>query len=427
MSDSARPVTTLVQALAEEPLPVRIRGYDGTDVGPRDASLAMVVTSPEALRQIITAPGDLGLARAYLTGNLLLEGVHPGDPYRVFRTIKREMRLRRPSPADLARLARDIGPAILGGPPTPPAAEGPARWKRNLARMAPTSRAAKAIAHHYDVSNAFYESVLGPSMTYTCAVYRTPEDTLEEAQEEKYRLVAEKLGLKAGMRLLDVGCGWGGMVRFAAREYGVKGLGVTLSREQAAWGQAAAEREGLAELAEIRHLDYRHVAPERYDAVSSIGLTEHVGVKNYPAYFAFLRSRLVDGGRLLNHCITRPDPRHSTAPEPFTDRYVFPDGQLASVGTIILAMQRSGLEVHHVEGLRIHYANTLAAWSANLEARWDECVAEVGEQTAKVWGLYIAGSRLGFETNGLQLHQVLATADFDDGRSTFPLRPDWQA
>ncbi len=211
------------------------------------------------------------------------------------------------------------------------------------------------------------------------------------------------------------------MVRHAAREYGVRGLGVTLSREQAVWAQEAIKREGLDHLAEVRHLDYRDTPETDFDAVSSIGLTEHIGVDNYPSYFTFLRDKLKPQGRLLNHCITRPDNR-PTQTGAFIDRYVFPDGELTGSGKIITEIQDAGLEVQHEENLRVHYAKTLAGWSENLEAHWDECVAEVGEGTARVWGVYMAGSRMGFERNEIQLHQVLATKTDDEGVSGYPLR-----
>ena len=226
------------------------------------------------------------------------------------------------------------------------------------------------------------------------------------------------------MRLLDVGCGWGGMVMHAARRHRVRALGVTLSEHQAAWAQRAIKEAGLEDLAEVRHLDYREVAESGFDAISSIGLTEHIGVDQYPAYFGFLRDRLKVGGRLLNHCITRPDNK-PTQTGAFIDRYVFPDGELTGSGRIITEVQDAGLEVHHEENLRVHYAKTLAGWGANLEANWDACVAEVGEGTARVWGLYMAGSRMGFERNEIQLHQVLAGKTADDGTSGFPLRPTW--
>ncbi|HHU11233.1 MAG TPA: methyltransferase domain-containing protein, partial [Intrasporangiaceae bacterium] len=284
-------------------------------------------------------------------------------------------------------------------------------------------RDADAISHHYDVSNRFYERVLGPSMTYTCAVYPSPDASLEHAQENKYRLIFDKLALKPGDRLLDIGCGWGGMVRYAARQ-GVSTLGVTLSQEQATWAQRRIVEEGLDQLAEVRHADYRDVTESEFDAVSSIGLTEHVGVTQYPAYFRFIRDRLRTGGLLLNHCITRPHNRRQET-GPFIDRYIFPDGELIGSGRIITEAQDAGLEVLHEENLRPHYAFTLAAWCRNLVEHWDECVDEVGEATARVWGLYLAGSRLAFERNDIQLHHVLAVEPAADGASDLPLRPWW--
>jgi len=210
------------------------------------------------------------------------------------------------------------------------------------------------------------------------------------------------------------------MVRYAARQ-GVNAIGVTLSKEQATWAQKAIAEQGLTDLAEIRHGDYRDIGETGFDAVSSIGLTEHIGVKNYPAYFAFLRDRLRPQGRLLNHCITRHDntPRSTGA---FIDRYVFPDGELIGSGKIITEAQNAGLEVQHEENFRVHYAKTLAGWCQNLVDNWDECVADVGEGTARVWGLYMAGSRLAFERNEIQLHHVLATKTDYRGESGYPLR-----
>ena len=262
-------------------------------------------------------------------------------------------------------------------------------------------------------------------MAYTCACYTHPDASLDEAQENKYRLVFEKLRLKPGDRLLDVGCGWGGMVRYAARR-GVAATGVTVSEQQAAWAQRAIVGEGLSGLAEVRFGDFRDIAETGFDAVSSIGLLEQIGVRNYPAYFAFLQSRMRPGGLLLNHCITRPDNRSEAFIRGFIDRYVFPDGELTGSGRIISAAQDVGLEVLHEENLRYHYAMTLRDWCANLVEHWDEAVGEAGLPTAKVWGLYMAGSRLAFETGGTQLHQVLAVKP-DDGAGVgdLPLRPWW--
>jgi cyclopropane-fatty-acyl-phospholipid synthase len=405
---------------------IRITAFDGSSAGPEDAPYAMHLNSERGLSYLLTAPGELGLARAYVAGDLDVQGTHPGDPYDFLRHLEEHVELRRPSPRTAVDLIRGVGLRALR-PPAPPPQEALPQWRRTLHGLRHSkTRDAEAIHHHYDVSNTFYEWVLGPSMTYTCACFPQLDSTLEEAQYNKYDLVARKIGLQPGMRLLDVGCGWGGMVRHAAKNYGVKALGVTLSREQAAWAQAAIEREGLSELAEVRFMDYRDVREGDFDAISSIGLTEHIGVKNYPAYFSFLKSKLRPGGRILNHCITRPDNLHDGITRGgFIDRYVFPDGELAGSGHIIQVMQDTGLEVRHEESLREHYAMTLRDWCRNLRDHWDEAVAEVGEGTARVWGLYMAGSRLSFERNRIQLHQVLAVNTPESGEASFPLRPDW--
>lgn len=226
--------------------------------------------------------------------------------------------------------------------------------------------------------------------------------------------------------MLDVGCGWGGMVRHAVANYGVSALGVTLSKAQADWGAARVAEDGLSDRATIRHGDYRDVTESGFDAVSSIGLTEHIGVGNYPVYFRFLRDRLTDGGRLLNHTITRPDNGHPGIPSRgFINRYVFPDGGLTGSGDIVRVMEDERLEVRHQENLREHYAMTTRDWCTNLSKHWDEAVEEVGLGVARVWGLYLAGSRLSFERNRIQLHQILASRTDDAGSSGFPLRPTW--
>ena len=407
--------------------PLKFSAYDGSTAGPADAELGLHLKTPRGTTYLATAPGDLGLARAYVSGDLEITGVHPGDPYELLRSLTEKMQFKRPPAKVLANIVRSIGFEHLK-PIAPPPQETVPRWRRIAEGLRHSkARDAEAIHHHYDVSNTFYEWVLGPSMTYTCACYPQPDATLEEAQENKYRLVFEKLRLQPGDRLLDVGCGWGGMVRYAAR-HGVKAVGVTLSKEQALWGQKAIADGGLTDLAEIRHSDYRDVREIGFDAVSSIGLTEHIGVHNYPSYFRFLQSKLRHGGLLLNHCITRPDNHSARTAGGFIDRYVFPDGELTGSGRIITEAQNVGVEVVHEENLRHHYAMTLRDWCRNLVEFWDEAVAEVGLGTAKVWGLYMAGSRLGFETNIVQLHQVLAVKLDERGNDGgLPLRPWWSA
>ncbi|MBB1511207.1 class I SAM-dependent methyltransferase [Tessaracoccus sp. MC1627] len=419
-----KPIADAIASLVRDGMPVRFTAHDGSSAGSPDAAIELELRNQRGLAYLLTSPGELGMVRAYLTGDLVLRGVHPGNPYELLKVMQDHLQFRIPSAAEVLTLVRGLGLASLR-PPPPPSVENPPAWRRAVRGLRHSrTRDAAAISHHYDVSNAFYEYILGPSMTYTCAVYPTDDATLEEAQAEKHDLICRKLGLRAGMRLLDVGCGWGGMVRHAATHYGVKALGVTLSREQASWAAQAIDRDGLGGLAEVRHSDYRDVVEDGFDAVSSIGLTEHIGVRNYPAYFAFLRDRLRDEGRLLNHCITVGHNRHADM-GPFLDRYVFPDGEMSGSGTIIKDAQDAGLEVMHEENFRHHYARTLTAWSRNLVENWDLCVAAAGEPTARTWGLYLAGSRLNFERNNVQLHQVLAVRTADDGSNGFPLRPTW--
>lgn len=423
--DGKLTLAEILELLAGGRLPLRFTAYDGSEAGPADAPFGLELRSPRGTTYLATGRGDLGLARAYIAGDLEVHGVHPGDPYELLKALADELVFRMPPPRTMARIVRSIGVEHLR-PISPPPQEVPPRWRRMATgRRHSKARDAEVIHYHYDVSNTFYEWVLGPSMTYTCACYPGAEASLDEAQENKYRLVFEKLRLKPGDQLLDVGCGWGGMVRYAARR-GIRAVGVTLSQEQASWAQRAIAQEGLADLAEVRHGDYRDIRESGFDAVSSIGLLEHIGVRNYRSYFRFLRSRLRPGGLLLNHCITRPENRTEPSTHGFIDRYVFPDGELTGSGRIITEAQDAGLEVLHEENLRQHYALTLRDWCANLVAHWDEAVDEVGLERAKVWGLYMAGSRLQFERGGIQLHQVLAVeADEHGGVGDLPLRPWW--
>ena len=423
-ADGKLTLAEVLESFSSGRLPLKFEAYDGSSAGPEDAELGLNLLTPRGTTYLATAPGDLGLARAYVAGDLAAVGVHPGDPYELIKALGDKVEFKRPPLRVLANIVRSIGFEHLL-PIAPPPQEALPKWRRMAEGLRHSRiRDAEAIHRHYDVSNAFYERVLGPSMTYTCACYPHPDATLEEAQENKYRLVFDKLRLQPGDRLLDVGCGWGGMVRYAAR-HGVQAIGVTLSAEQADWAQRAIADEGLSDLARVLHGDYRDVREGRFDAVSSIGLTEHIGVANYPAYFRFLRDRLRPGGLLLNHCITRPH-NHAGSIGGFIDRYVFPDGELTGSGHIIATAQDAGLEVLHEENLRQHYALTLRDWCANLVRNWDDAVAEVGLATAKVWGMYMAGSRVGFETNVVQLHQVLAVKLDEHGADGgLPLRPWW--
>jgi len=416
-------LANVFERIAGPDAPVAFRAYDGSEAGIAGAPVRITIRSPVALSYIAQAPGSLGLARAYVAGHLDVEG----DMYTALTRIVQAQRVDL-SLSERLRILSDLGGPKLLYPRVPlPPQEVRVRRRWMNGQRHSKDRDASAIAHHYDVSNTFYEWVLGPSMAYTCACYPDEDASLEQAQAYKHELVARKLALQPGMRLLDVGCGWGGMVMHAAREYGVRALGVTLSEQQAAWAREAIEKAGLSGLAEVRHLDYREVPEGDFDAVSSIGLTEHIGVRQLPGYFEFLLGKLRPEGRLLNHCITRPDSSEpATRKGGFINRYVFPDGELEAPGHLVSLMHDHGFEVRHEENLREHYAMTLAAWCANLDAHWKEAVAEVGPGTARVWRLYMAGSRVGFERNHIQLHQVLGVKLTADGQAGMPLRPNWE-
>ena len=420
----------MIEAFATGEPPLRITAYDGSAVGPADSPLELRLKSEKALQYFVTAPGDLGLARAYLMGELEVLGVHPGAPRDVFGALElfRKSMTRTPDVRTMARIARSIGIENVKLLPTPEMEVVPP-WRRLVnggLRRHSKERDSQAVSYHYDVSNLFYSWVLGPSMTYTCAAYPDADASLEAAQENKYRLVFDKLGLEPGDRLLDVGCGWGGMVRYAASR-GVRVIGVTLSGEQADWAREGIAADGLGDLAEVRLQDYRDVPEREFDAVSSIGMTEHIGRRNYHDYFTQLESYLRPGGRLLNHCITRPDNSKTVKAGAFIDRYVFPDGELAGAGTVHLEAENAGFEVIHEENLRPHYALTLRDWCANLVDHWDEVVEEVGESKARLWGLYMGACQYGFEHNKIQLHQILAVKLGERQTWDIALRPWWWA
>ena len=406
------------------PAAVRVTAYDGSADGPDDAPVTLHVKDPRALTHMVLAPGELGLARGYVSGLLDLE---TPDHHTAVRELSKDAHIADLSWRERLRVLRTLAPEVLHLVEPPPQEVGARRYLAGL-RPHTKRRDAAAVSHHYDVSNRFYSWVLGPSMAYTCAVYDSPDATLEDAQEAKFDLVCRKLGLRPGMRLLDVGCGWGGMAVHAAREHGVEVVAVTLSQQQAAWGQELVSQLGLDGQVDLRHSDYRDVTEGDFDAISSIGLTEHIGTGQLDAYCTRLASRLRPGGRLLNHCITRPDDDSPPiSKRGFVPRYVFPDGELPGVGRLVAAFSRAGLELRHEESLREHYALTCAAWSRNLDAHWEQAVAEVGLGTARVWALYLAGSQLAFERNQIQLHQLLLAKPGADGASGMPLRPDWGA
>ncbi|MEU6078957.1 cyclopropane-fatty-acyl-phospholipid synthase family protein [Streptomyces sp. NPDC047108] len=435
MADAAPRLTALAEELLGAPLPVRIRTWDGTEAGPPGAP-TLVVRHRRALRRLLWQPGELGLVRAWVAGELAIDG----DVYETLdllagllwerspaagkgRALAAVTALRDPA---LRAAAQDlIALAGPGLPPVPPREE----VRRRSGVLHSLRRDKAAISHHYDVGNDFYERVLGPSMVYSCA-YWEEGSTLEEAQRAKLDLVCRKLGLGPEDRLLDVGCGWGSMVLHAAREYGVRATGITLSAEQAAYARKRVADEGLTDRVEIRVQDYRRVDDGPYDAISSIGMAEHVGSTRYLEYARTLHSLLRPGGRLLNHQIGRPPVVNEEfyRVDPFIDRYVFPDGELAPVGRTVSLMEEAGLEVRDVEALREHYALTLRRWVENLEAHWAEAVRLTSPGRARVWKLYMAASAVSFERNRIGVNQVLAVRTPGSGASGLPLRTrDWRA
>jgi cyclopropane-fatty-acyl-phospholipid synthase len=436
-------VATFVGTIFNNELPFRVEAYDGSVAEPTIKSPANSITLKiirrEALTRVLTHPGELGLARAYVAGDIDIDG--DLDPLFALSPPPLNKLLKIDSVRSLLSV---VGTSALR-PIAPPSIEAKQRGILHS-----RDRDKQAISHHYDVSNRFYEMVLGPSMTYSCAVFNSPEDTLELAQQRKVDLVARKLGLQSGMRLLDVGCGWGAMAIHAARTYGTSVVGVTLSEPQQRYATEQARLAGVSDLVEFRLQDFRDVDDGPYDAISSIGMSEHVGRRSLARYTQTLFDLLTPGGRFLNHAIGRPasfdeDPDPSKAAEmsrqlqialgmrgpskngsAFIDRYVFPDGELHEVGTLVTMFQNHGFEVRHLESLREHYALTLRYWVDNLTKRFDEAVEEVGVQRARVWRLYMSGSAVGFEKRHLEIHQVLCVRPLD-GSSELPLRPDFSA
>jgi cyclopropane-fatty-acyl-phospholipid synthase len=425
MADAAPRLQGLFTQLLGAPLPVRIRAWDGSQSGPPGAP-TLVVRNRRALRRLLWKPGELGLARAWVAGDLDIEG----DLYTTLDLLAGLIWERGEDARTLAQALRDPGVRAavrglvrLAGPPLPPAP--PREEARSPRRHLHTKRTdRRAISHHYDVGNDFYEIVLGPSMVYSCAYWPTPDSTLEQAQRDKLELVCRKLGLRPGLRLLDVGCGWGSLAIHAAREHGVNVVGVTLSQEQAAYARKRVADEGLTDKVEIRVQDYRDVRDGPYDAVSSIGMAEHVGAERYLEYADDLYKLLKPGGRILNHQIARrPQRDESTySVDAFIDSYVFPDGELQPIGSTVAQLERAGFEVRDVEAIREHYALTLRQWVSRLEADWQRAVQLAGPGRARVWRLYMAASALAFERNRIGVNQVLAVRTPEAGTSDMPLR-----
>jgi cyclopropane-fatty-acyl-phospholipid synthase len=392
--------------LGTDGIPVRLRAWDGSEAGPEGAP-AILVRSRRALRRLAWAPGELGLGRAYVAGEIDVEG----DVFAAFAALSSVGRLADPgdppgpSLAERLRLFRTAARlGALGPEPAPPPEEiSPDRHGRRHTR----ARDAAAVSHHYDVGNDFYALVLGPSMVYSCAVWDDEGTGLDAAQQAKLDLVCRKLGLEPGMRLLDVGCGWGSLALHAAERYGVEVVGITLSAEQASLAHKRMAEAGLTDRVEIRVQDYREVEDGPFDAISSIGMAEHVGRAQIPTYVARLHDLLRPGGRLLNHAISWNAGETSWDADTFIARYVFPDGELLSLAEMVGALECGGLEVLDVEALRPHYALTLRAWVQRLEEHWDEAVQASSQGRARVWRLYMAACALAFEAGTMGVNQVL--------------------
>jgi cyclopropane-fatty-acyl-phospholipid synthase len=379
-------------------LPVTLRFWDGSVL---DGGAPVVeVRDPVAIAHILHAPGQMGLSRAWVAGALDVPEVADLEAILRLRSFNADL-----NPRDIARLfaaaVKIAGPAILKKPPVP-SIEAP-RKRRGLHSLA---RDKAAIRHHYDVSNAFYELILGPSMVYSCAYFAEPGESLEAAQARKLDRICRKLRLAPGERLLDIGCGWGSLLIHAAQRYGVDGVGVTLSVEQAQYARERIATLGLSDRIEIRVQDYRELADGPFDKIASVGMYEHVGRGELDRYVQQVHQLLAPGGLFLNHGIAR---LHSEVPSEntFIYRYVFPDGELSPVTDVMASMQSAGLEVRDVESLREHYPLTLRAWVANLAARREDAVAEVGAERERVWRMYMLGSALGFEDGDVTVYQVL--------------------
>jgi cyclopropane-fatty-acyl-phospholipid synthase len=355
------------------------------------------VRSPRAAAHLLRAPGQLGLGRAYVSGELevddmdaVIELLDSWQPPALAGADKR------------ALLLAAVRAAGVTKPPPRPQAE-----LRPSGRRHSKERDARAVRHHYDVSNEFFELFLGPTMVYSCAIFSRGAQTLEEAQEEKLETVARKLALKEGDRVLDVGCGWGGFPLWAATRHGAGVVGITLSPPQAEKARQRAEEAGVADRVEIRVMDYRDLAGsgERFDAIASIGMVEHVGASQIEVYAQTLAELLKPGGRLLNHGITRLRHTDSEAGA-FSERYVFPDAAPLHLSRNLLALERAGFVTHHVEDFAADYAETLRHWAQNLDDNLDEAIRLAGPERVRVWRLYLRAARNGFLNGFTSIYQA---------------------
>ena len=381
--------------------PVRLRAWDGSEAGPPGGPV-LLIRHRRALRRILWRPDQLGVARAYIAGELDVAG-DLDDGLRRAIAWASGGAARRPRPGDLLRLVPEAARlGVLGPPPRPPVAE----WRPSgIAHSRDRDRA--VVAGHYDLSNDFYRLLLDPLMVYSCAYWPEGTDaTLAGAQRAKLDLICAKLRLRPGMRLLDAGCGWGALITYAAQEYGVRAVGVTLSAAQARHARERISALGLGDRVEVRHQHYRDIAGGGYDAIASVEMGEHVGAEDYPAFARSLHDLLRPGGRLLIQQMSRG--RDAPDGGAFITAFIAADMHMRPVGDTLNLLAGAGLEVRAVQALREHYVRTVRAWRATLDERWDEAVALVGARTARVWRLYLTGGALAFERRRMGVDQILA-------------------
>ena len=401
VSERFVPLWSRVEGRLGGPLPAALRFWDGSEIGPGEEGSCpdvIVLRNKRALSYAASRPDQLGVARAFVSGDLVLEGSIERVMAAGARLYGFDFTLQ--DKLEAAKLAAGLG-AIKIPPPKPPSVEAKPKGRLHSLR-----RDSEVIQHHYDVSNDFYRLVLGPTMVYSCAYFDSPGDSLEEAQTRKLDVVCQKLRLEEGERLLDIGCGWGSLAIHAASNYGVEVVGVTLSPSQAQRARERVAEAGLGDRVEIRVQDYREVSDGPFDKICSIGMFEHTGsdIDNYFVQTARLGR---PGGLALHHGICR---QHSEeeSPNTFITHYVFPDGELHRVARVIAGLERSGQELRDVENLREHYALTLRHWVANLAANQEAAIADVGEERERVWRLYMTASFLAFERGDIGVNQIVA-------------------
>lgn len=386
-------------------LPVRLVAWDGSEAGP-DVAPVVELRSPEALRRLLWHPGELGAAQAYVTGELDVPGDLDAALTHAFAVAQeRGLSGRRPPLRALTGAVRTaFGLDLIGRPPAPPATQA-----RIRGRLHSKDRDRSAISHHYDTTADFYSLILDEeTMAYSCGYHASPDQPLAEAQHAKLDLVCRKLGLEPGMRLLDVGCGWGSLSLHAAEQFGARVVGVTISAEQKRFAEAAARRRGLSDLVEFRLCDYRDAVPYRgaeYDAVASLEMGEHVGQANYRTYAQVLHDAVRPGGRVLVQQMSRTG--RWPGGGPFIESFIAPDMHMRPVGETVALLEASGLEARDVHALREHYVLTVAGWIERFEANIDAITDLVGEELVRVWRLYLVGGSMAFRDGRMGVDQVL--------------------